>query len=636
LGEIEQRFRAAHESRYGYVPADFTIEVVTVRVVVSAAPAPGTREEFAANRPIPGGNARLARGDLVVGDVIAGPRLVADAFSSLLVGDGWRAVVGSAGSMLMERTTNAANEVSSSLTAIDLELFTCRFTALVDDMGVLLQRCALSVNVKERLDFSCALLDADGKLVTNAPHIPVHLGALGLCGRRLRESIAMDRGDVVVTNHPAFGGSHLPDVTLVAPVHDEHGELLGYVANRAHHAEIGGMHPGSMSPDARSLVEEGVVIAPIHLVRAGVARWEAMRELLEAAPYPSRAVNENLADLHAQLAAIRLGAGALGVLARRHGSAQLREFMARLQARAAGAVAAALARLPGGRWEACDALDDGTIVQVKCTRADGAGARLRIDFAGSGKVHPGNLNATPAIVRSATLYVLRVLAGSALPLNEGLMRDVDLIVPPGLLAPEFPFDPAACPAVAGGNVETSQRIVDVLLSAFGLAACSQGTMNNVVLGTDRISYYETIGGGTGAGPGFAGCDAVHSHMTNTAITDPEVMERRLPLRVERFAVRWGSGGSGQYPGGAGIERRLRFLASFSLSMLTQRRRIGPPGLAQGTPGQPGVQWIERADGGRETLGACAQSMLNPGDVLVVQTPGGGGWGTRSASVSLHA
>ncbi|MGH9380041.1 MAG: hydantoinase B/oxoprolinase family protein [Thermoanaerobaculia bacterium] len=509
--------------------------------------------------------------------------------------------------------------------AVELELFTHRFEVLCEQMGDMLRRIAVSVNVKERLDFSCALLDPRGELVANAPHIPVHLGALGLCVRHVAAALPLGPGDVAVTNHPAHGGSHLPDVTVVAPVFERQdgGALLGYVANRAHHAELGGSRPGSMPPDARSLAEEGVVLEPLLLVRGGEARWPELRRRLEEAPYPSRAVEENLADLAAATAAVSQGTATLRDLAAAHGADRVAHYMAALTAEAERRMRLALARLPAGTRQAEERLDDGTPLRVAIRRH---GEELEIDFCGSGPVHPGNLNATPAVVRSCVLYVLRLLLDEPLPLNEGLLRPVTLHLPEGILNPPFPEDPRDAPAVVGGNVETSQRLVDTLLKALELAACSQGTMNNVLFGTDRFAYYETVAGGAGAGPGFPGASAVHTHMTNTAITDPELLEHRYPVRLERFAIRRGSGGLGRWTGGDGVVREYRFLAPMEISLLTQHRREGPYGLAGGRPGAPGRQVLIRADGREEVLLSVDGRRAEPGDRLLLETPGGGGWG----------
>jgi 5-oxoprolinase (ATP-hydrolysing) len=513
--------------------------------------------------------------------------------------------------------------------AVQLELFTHRFATIARQMGERLQRTAVSTNVKERLDFSCALLDADGELVVNAPHIPVHLGALGLCVRSLRAAIAMEPGDVIVTNHPAFGGSHLPDVTVVTPVFaDDGGPLLGYVASRAHHAEIGGIRPGSMPPGARRLSEEGVVIAPSHLIRRGEPRWTQIRATLLEAPFPTRAIEENLADLRAAVAANHRGAEALLSLVHEHGAETVAFYMDALKARAGERLRAALARLSAGRHEAVERLDDGSPIAVRIEIAGpGADPIAVIDFAGTAGVHSGNLNAPPAVVRSAVLYVLRLLIAESLPLNEGILKAVEIRLPPGLLNPPFPDDPAEAPAVVGGNVETSQRVVDTLLKALGLVACSQGTMNNLLFGTERFGFYETVCGGAGAGPGFHGASAVHTHMTNTRITDPEVLEHRYPVRLERFAIRAGSGGDGTYRGGDGAVRELTFLEPMSLSLLSQHRIESPYGVEGGEPGHRGRQRLVRASGETEDLASVDGREVEAGDRLILETPGGGGWGT---------
>jgi 5-oxoprolinase (ATP-hydrolysing) len=490
-------------------------------------------------------------------------------------------------------------------------------------MGAQLQRTALSTNVKERLDFSCALLDSAGRLVANAPHIPVHLGALGLGVRLVEEHLDLGPGDVALTNHPACGGSHLPDVTVVTPVFDDAGRRLGYVANRAHHAEIGGIRPGSMPPGARCLAEEGVVLEPFRLFADGRENFAELERRLRSAPFPTRRLADNLADVRAQVAANVLGARLLRQLADRHGVARLAAAMDDLRAYAAALLAERLRAEPLGPRSAEQFFDDGTPLRVSVTANAG---RLRVDFTGTAGMHPLGLNAPPAITRAALLYVLRLLVGGDLPLNEGLLEPVEIILPIGLLNPAFTGDAASDPAVAGGNVETSQRIVDTLLLAFGRAACSQGTMNNLVFGDATRGYYETIGGGAGAGPGFVGASAVHVHMTNTAITDAEVLERRYPVRLRRFAVRRGSGGPGRWRGGDGLVREIEFLAPQSVSLLTQRRATGPDGVAGGQPGAPGRQVVHRADGTAETLPSLAHFEAASGDVLTIETPGGGGWG----------
>ncbi|HLL48005.1 MAG TPA: hydantoinase B/oxoprolinase family protein, partial [Longimicrobiaceae bacterium] len=495
--DLRDAFEERYAALYGHRPERRPVELESLRVVASTRPAEADPlpapdayqpEPDASARAWLGGAWRDApvfdRAALRPGARLAGPALVVERHSATVVEAGWDTEVDGSAGLVIRQCESASCEsakvkghepshsrafaLSHSRTpeAVRLELFTHRFRALVGEMGEQLRRTALSVNVKERLDFSCALLDPRGELVVNAPHIPVHLGALGLCVRTVREAVEMEPGDVVVTNHPGFGGSHLPDVTTVTPVHDGGGRLLGYVASRAHHAEIGGSRPGSMPPGATTLAEEGVVIAPTHLVRRGEARWAEMRELLASGPFPSRAVEDNLADLAAAVAANHRGAALLRALAAEHGADTVARYMDGLQARAEKRVREALARIPDGAYEAEERLDDGSPLRV---RVEVAGDGARVDFAGTGGVHPGNLNATPAIVRSVVLYVLRLLVDEPLPLNEGLLRAVELNVPRGMLHPEWPEDPARGPAVVGGNTEVSQRLVDTLLGALRLA-----------------------------------------------------------------------------------------------------------------------------------------------------------------------
>ena len=516
---------------------------------------------------------------------------------------------------------------ASGHASIQAELFRNRFSAIAEEMGEMLQRMALSTNVKERLDFSCALLDAQGRLVVNAPHIPVHLGALGVCVRAVARTIDMQPGDVVVTNHPGYGGSHLPDVTLITPIFMD-GRLLGYAASRAHHAELGGIRPGSMPPDARNLEEEGVVLPPFKLVEAGESRYDELERRLLGARFPSRSVKENVADLMAAQAANQRAAAALVALAQQSGVETLSEQMDGLFLFARRRMSKTFDRLAGLDVDVVERLDDGSELRVRVSVPEGASVpRALFDFSGSARQHVGNYNATPAIVRSAVLYVLRLAVSEPLPLNEGMLDEVEIRIPEGtMLNPVFHAEPVECPAVVGGNVETSQRLVDALLRALGLVAGSQGTMNNVIFGTDSFGYYETICGGAGAGDGFHGTSAVHVHMTNTRITDPEILELRYPVRLERFEVRQGSGGLGRWRGGDGCRRVLHFQESVSLSLLTQHRVEEPYGMLGGLPGERGRQRLERADGSVEELEPSASVEVGPGDRLVMETPGGGGWG----------
>jgi len=639
-------FYRRYEHIYGHAPGARPLELVELRVVVStreekeggdASPDPGEYEradnldeQEATGRAGTGERAAEAatvrrawfgaawhdvpvhdRATLAPGSEINGPALVFEAHAATVVETGWRLVVHPAGALVMRRDARDTFAPTERPEAVRLEIFGARFEAIARAMGAALERTAVSTNVKERLDFSCAVLDAAGQLVVNAPHIPVHLGSLGLCVRAVVAAAAPGPGDVVVTNHPGFGGSHLPDLTVVAPVHADDGTLIAHVAARAHHAELGGIRPGSMPPDARCLADEGVVIPPTLIVAGGKEHFDVLRALLTAPPHPTRALDDNLADIRAAVAACHRGALALRELAVRHGSGTVTDIMEALERKAARRLRGALSALPDGTYAATERLDDGSPLAV---RIDVTGDTATVDFTGSAPVHTGNLNATPAIVHSVLVYVLRLLVREELPLNDGLLEPVSVVLPPGLLNPPFPDDPRRAPSVVGGNVETSQRLVDTLLKALGLVAASQGTMNNVLFGDDSFSYYETVCGGSGAGDGFAGSSGVHTHMTNTRITD------------ERFALRRGSGGAGRWRGGEGVVREMVFLDDLELSLLSQRRATGPYGLGGGSDGAPGRQWIVRADGAREDLAGIACGRVRAGDRLVLETPGGGGFG----------
>lgn len=634
LADLPSFFETRYREVFGYVPKDGLIEIVSLRVIASVDVEPDPIENF----PSSGSDAQRVeksslglplhlRDTLMPGDFLDGPVLVPDSFGTFFLESGWRGGVGDCGSILLERISPSGTEKSNPpgyLGVAARELFSNRFLTLVEEMGARLERIALSTNVKERLDFSCALLDAGGRLTANAPHVPVHLGALGLCVREIAATLSLEPGDVVVSNHPGFGGSHLPDITVIAPVHDRAGNLFAYVANRAHHAEIGGIRPGSMPPDARNLAEEGVVIPPTYLFKRGESRVDDAARLFHEGPWPSRRPEENLADLLAQVASVRFGVERLSALAEEHGSRTLGEHMKHLRDRSAGICREFLARHEVAELRAEQRLDDGSLIVVTITIRD---SRATFDFTGTASRHPANLNATAAIVRSALVYVLRVLADREVPLNEGFLDPVEIILPEdSFLSPVFPDDPAESPAVAGGNVEVSQRLVDTLLLAFGRVACSQGTMNNVVFGDATRSHYETVAGGAGAAIGADGASGVHVHMTNTAITDPEILELRQPVRLERFRLREGSGGSGSWPGGDGVEREYLFEEAMSVSLLTQCRTEGPEGIAGGQSGQPGKQILVRADGSREELGAVDKFEAKPGDRLILLTPGGGGVG----------
>jgi len=557
------------------------------------------------------------------GAKIIGPAMIVSNNSTTIIEPRWEFVLDANNNGLLNFKSTDKSLKNKFSSEAELELFTNRFTALAQEMGALLQRTSFSVNVKERFDFSCALLDPDGYLVVNAPHIPVHLGSLGVCVREVCKVIAIEDGDVIITNHPALGGSHLPDVTLIKPVFHQR-KLVGYVTNRAHHAEIGGKKPGSMPADATSLQEEGVIIKPTYLVRKGRVRWDEIKAIFTSAIYPTRLIEENLADLNGALAAVNLGEKLAKELCINYSTNEVIEYMKKLRVYASLLLKEKLKQIPSKSWKAEEFLDDGSKLKVSISRT---GDKLKFDFTGSASVHCGNLNATPAIVQSVVLYVLRLLVNQEVPMNEGLMQNVQLILPQGLLNPDFSNE-SKLPAVVGGNTEVSQRLTDTLIKAFGLAACSQGTMNNFLFGNEHFGYYETICGGTGAGRGFKGTDAVHQHMTNTRITDPEILELRYPVSLERFEIRKGSGGKGKWNGGDGIVREITANENLEINILSQHRKEKPYGLKGGSPGKAGNQYILKKDDQKLKLKGMDSATLNAGDRLIIETPGGGAFGRK--------
>ena len=650
-GDFDAAFASEHRRVFNFDFPGRAVERYAARVELATfpTPVPGEEHPLHPGGPVPTRHVRAWHGDagwlstavydrdqLLPGMRLEGPCIVVEAVATVVIEPGWTAHVTSFNDLrLVARpaplpaVADAAAPVSDP---VELELFHHRFASVAEQMGATLRRTALSTNVKERLDFSCALFDATGALVANAAHIPVHLGAMQECVRCLLADVSgMRPGEVYVTNDPFRGGSHLPDVTVVTPVFAD-GDAARprfFTASRAHHAEIGGIAPGSLPPDARSLAEEGVLIRAFrYRADAPDASDGALRALLLAGPHGSRAPDENLADLHAQIAANQTGVALLSELLARHGPATVEAYAAHLHRASEERARAALARLPSGTRTYRDALDDGTPICVAVTTtADG---RATFDFAGSGPVHPGNLNANRAIVASAVIYCLRCLLGEPVPLNAGLLAPVTILVPPGsLLDPPADPDPARCPAVGGGNVETSQRLVDVIFGALGIVAASQGTMNNFLFGRggpEAFGYYETIGGGAGAGPGFDGASAVHTHMTNTRLTDPEVLETRYPVRLREWSVRRGSGGAGEHPGGDGMVREVEFLTAVTVSLLTNRRTLPPYGANGGQPGQPGRNRLRRVGETAFTdLPSSGRWQVGPGDALRLETPGGGGW-----------
>ena len=614
------------------------------------------------------------RQGLVHGQKIYGPAIVCEPTSTIVIDPGRHAVVLASGAVLIEINPAATNQTSTPLTntgltntpltntpltntgltntgltntgthtepssretpdksamtvdPIQLEIFSNQFTSIAEQMGEMLRRTSISTNVRERLDYSCALFDNEGNLVVNAPHVPVHLGAMGETVRAVvADHPGMNPGDVFVTNDPYRGGSHLPDVTVVTPVFvDENSAPVFYTANRAHHAEIGGIRPGSMPPMSTNLAEEGVLIRSCKLVDAGQSCEERLRQLFTSGPHPSRSAEDNLADLAAQVAANECGCQLLRQLVSDTSLNAVSAHMKHLQEASAKKMQMALKRLGNCTRHFADYLDDGTPICVTITICDG---HATIDFTGSGGVHPGNLNANRAITTSATLYTMRCLLNEDVPLNAGVLQPITLIIPPGILNPPEGAAPETTPAVVGGNVETSQRIVNALFGALELAAASQGTMNNLTFGDDNFGYYETICGGAGATAVSDGADAVHTHMTNTRLTDPEILEQRFPVRLRQFSIRRGSGGAGRYHGGDGIIREIEFLKPVHVSMLCQSFAHPPYGLHGGLPGKSGLNELLTPESGCfKPVGGSFHSTTAAGCILRIQTPGGGGWGT---------
>ncbi|MBL8627905.1 MAG: hydantoinase B/oxoprolinase family protein [Myxococcales bacterium] len=635
---VAGRFADAHRARFGFAHRG-ALELVrgSERRARAAAPIAPPREAPATTAP-PARTRLWSDGawhdapvlplPLAPGVHVDGPALLLDPHTTIVVDVGWRARVDAAGDVHLDDhgaaprpapRAAAAPAPAASPDPVSLEVYGHRFMAIATQMGAALERTATSVNIRERRDFSCALFDARGNLIANAPHVPVHLGAMGETVRALLAAHpAPPPGTSYACNDPAAGGSHLPDVTVITPVHDAAGALAFIVANRGHHADVGGLTPGSMPPHARALADEGVVLRHLPVVVDGELAVDAIRAALAAGPHPARLPADNLADLAAQLAANQLGARLVTEAIAASPPGELLAYFGHVQDHAHALAVRALAALPPGVRRFADALDDGSPIVVTATVTP---SRLRLDFTGSAAAHPGNLNAPRAVTVAAALYVVRALVDAAIPLNAGFLRALELIIPPGSI-----LDPPPGAAVSAGNVETSQRIVDVLLGALGLAAASQGTMNNLTLGGPTWAYYETIAGGAGATPRAPGASAVHTHMTNTRITDPEILERRVPVRLVRFAIRRGSGGAGARPGGDGVIRELALLAPAEIALIAQRQARAPFGLDGGAPGQPGRATLDGAP-----LGGAAHVRAAAGAVLRIETPGGGGHGARSPS-----
>jgi 5-oxoprolinase (ATP-hydrolysing) len=564
----------------------------------------------------------LTRSALAREPHVEGPAIIAETGSTTVIERGWRAVPGTGGVLWLERRDGSRTAVDATTQAdpVLLEVFNNLFMHVAEQMGAVLRNTAYSVNIKERLDFSCAVFDAQGGLVANAPHMPVHLGSMGATVRAVlgANAGAIAAGDAWVVNSPYAGGTHLPDITVVTPVFVEREQPLFWVASRAHHADIGGLTPGSMPAASASLADEGILFENFRVLHAGRFESAALRTRLADGPYPARNPDQNVADLEAQLAANMLGVRELARVTAHYGANVVTAYMRHVQDNAELAVRNAIRNLVDGSFDY--PFDNGQRIVV-AVRIDRAARSVVVDFTGTSAQAPNNFNAPLAVVNAAVLYVFRTLVQHDIPLNEGCLVPIEIIVPPGSM-----LNPVSPAAVVAGNVETSQCLVDAIYGALGVQAAAQGTMNNLTFGNDRYQYYETLAGGAGAGPGYDGASAVHTHMTNSRLTDPEVLELRYPVRVREFAIRTGSGGSGRHRGGDGVRRSIEFLEPMTVSILAGHRRVAPFGLAGGGPGARGRDRLRRQDETVLELASPVRIEVAAGDLLEIETPGGGGFG----------
>ncbi len=653
LREMTEAFEAEYTRRFSFLMPDkeiiaeaLSVEVTSAREATRATTARSGEVDDRAGQGSPPAprNVRMftdgawadvglfARSGLRPGETVDGPAVITEELATTVVEPGWRAAVGDDGNLLLSRVILPPSraEVGTAADPVLLEIFSNLFMSVAEQMGVRLQATAHSVNIKERLDFSCAVFDADGALIANAPHIPVHLGSMGeatktVIRRNSRTKRGLRPGDVYVLNDPYHGGTHLPDITVVTPVFaPDTDDIWFYVASRGHHADIGGISPGSMPAFSTRIEEDGVLIDNWLLAEGGLLREAGTRELLMTAEYPSRDSDTNIADLRSQIAANAKGAEELHRMAAHFGIETVRAYMAHVQRNAADAVGRVITALHDGhfRYE----LDNGAVINVT-VRVDRAARTADIDFTGTSPQLPGNFNAPSSVAMAAVLYVFRTLVDDDIPLNSGCLEPLNVIIPPGtMLSPEYPA------AVAAGNVETSQAVTGALYGALAVMAEGSGTMNNVTFGNDTYQYYETVASGSGAGDGFDGTDVVQTKMTNSRLTDPEVLESRYPVIVESHSIRHGSGGSGRWRGGNGAVRRLRFTEPMTVTTLSGHRRVPAFGLFGGQPGALGQHWIEHPDGTVTPVAGCDSVSVKPGDIFVIETPGGGGYG-RSGPVS---
>jgi 5-oxoprolinase (ATP-hydrolysing) len=635
LEQLTGLFATAHQKVFGFTMQDraLAIEAVSVEAIGRVASASFDRLPVSGSERSAGEASVFLSGEwrnisvwerdkIAFGTKLEGPALIVESHATTVLEVGWRAEITPERNLVLTRALPRPTwiEVGTEADPVQLELFHNLFFSVAEQMGAVIRNTAYSVNIKERLDYSCALFDAEGRLVANAPHMPVHLGSMGTAVRSIIEGRKNDvrRGDSFVLNDPFRGGTHLPDITVVSPVFGTGDRPLFWVASRGHHADVGGLTPGSMPPTSRTIDEEGILIDDLLLVRSGRLREKELVEKFTENPFPVRNLAQNLGDIHAQLAANQKGIFLMLEMVERYGSEVVRAYMNYIRQNAAEQVRRILDHLIPGTFLLL--MDCGAQIRVAIT-VDRKARSARIDFTGTTAQVANNFNAPSAIVRAAVLYVFRTMIREPIPLNDGCLEPIEIIIPADSM-----LDPKPPAAVVAGNVETSQTIVNALYGALGVLSAAQGTMNNLTFGSDRYQYYETICGGAGAGPGFHGASAVHTHMTNSRMTDPEVLELRYPVIVSEFRIRAGSGGKGRWNGGNGVVRRITFREAMTVAILSGSRQVAPFGLKGGGAGATGKTYIERTGGNRDILDSCATAEVQPGDSIIVETPGGGGYG----------
>ena len=639
---VRRQFEELHKQRFGFIMPEkaVIVEAIAVEAIGKTEMHEELKQEKSARisplKPVKEAQIYFAndfhqgkvyiREDLQPGDRIQGPAIVIESTGTTVVEQDWELETTSYNHLILTRTVPRPTRrvVGTDADPVMLEVFNNLFMSIAEQMGASLENSAYSVNIKERLDFSCAIFDSEGDLVANAPHMPVHLGSMSESVKiviRNRHG-TMKQGDSYILNNPYNGGTHLPDITVITPVFEQtKGSILFYVASRGHHADVGGITPGSMPPDSHVIEEEGVLIDDVQLIREGEFLETEIRSLLEGATYPVRNVEQNLADIRAQVAANEKGVQELRSMVDHFGLDVVVAYMQHVQDNAEGAVKRVLGALKNGHFKY--EMDDGSVIEVTIS-IDNDEQTAVVDFTGTSPQRESNFNAPSSVARAAVMYVFRTLVDDEIPMNEGCLKPIEIIIPDGcMLKPVYPA------AVVAGNVETSQYITDTLYGAMGVLAAAQGTMNNFTFGNEKYQYYETICGGSGAGPDFDGCDAVHTHMTNAKLTDPEVLEWRFPVRLESFSIRHGSGGNGKHKGGNGTVRKVRFLEPMTAAILSGHRRVPPYGLAGGDPGQTGKNSVIRSDGSLESMNSTDRTEMGIDDIFVIETPGGGGFGSTT-------